>query len=61
MSKHSIPKQMFFKPKSSREFTEDIQPKFMGFLNENQQNKYRSDRPNRDTLFQLGNNDSVSK
>lgn len=45
ISKHSIPKQQFLRAKTSREFVEDVRPKFMGFLNENQQqNMFKSDR-----------------
>lgn len=36
-SKHSIPKQQFMRAKTSREIVEDIKPKFMGFLNETQE------------------------
>lgn len=35
-SKHSIPKQQFLKAQNQREIIEDIQPKFMNFLNDNQ-------------------------
>ena len=35
-SKHSIPKQQFMRAKTSREFVEDIRPKFMNFLNDSQ-------------------------
>lgn len=60
LSKHSIPKQMFSRAQSSLEPSEEIQPKFMGFLNENQKSKNFTERPRKESITMLKGSSSVS-
>jgi len=43
---------MFLRPKSKRDVTEEIQPKFMGFLNEVQKEvKFKTDRIKKESII----------
>ncbi|CAI2361868.1 unnamed protein product [Moneuplotes crassus] len=60
-SKHCIPKQAFCRVNASLENVEDVQPKFMGFLNENQpQASHKSERVQKESITMLQASSSVS-